>query len=192
MTEHGSARPGRVELPPGPWSQHEVLRPDWMPDEGATSLAEQMSAALPTPTGYDRDALRACIDACQDCARAATTCADACLGEEMVEELAGCIRTLLNVADVCEATGRVLSRRSGPDSALTKALLGACCSACRVGRAVCQEFLPIHDHCRICARACRLAERACRALLYPRGPDPDRNHDHPPPPPPTTTRSGAR
>ncbi len=169
MSEHGPLGP--MGLTPSSRLRVDVPAPGAMPaevaspDEASVSVAGQMFAALPTGLGYDRDVLRACIEAGQDCAQAATSCADACLAEEMVEELIDCIRTLLNVADVCEATARVLSRRSGPDHTLARALLGACWTACRDGRVVCEEFLPIHDYCRVCARACRQAERACRTLL---------------------------
>lgn len=124
-----------------------------------------MLAAISSDPAYDRAALCTCIEAVQDCAQATIACADACLDEEMVEELTGCVRTLINTADVCDVTARVLSRRTGPDRTLTRALLSACLAACRRAREVCEEFLPIHDHCRVCARACRAAERACRTLL---------------------------
>jgi hypothetical protein len=42
-------------------------------------------------------------------------CADACLGEEKVEMLRRCIRLNLDCADVCNATGRMLSRQQEPD-----------------------------------------------------------------------------
>ena len=92
-------------------------------------------------------------------------CADACLAEEMVEDLTGCVRTLLTTADICETTARVLSRRAGSDQVVVRALLTACWTACQAGREVSEEFAPIHYHCQVCARACRFGERACRALL---------------------------
>lgn len=132
------------------------------------SVVEQiLAAAAVDPAPYERAALRQGSEATQDCAQACLACADACLGEEMVEELTGAIRTLSNTADVCEVTARVLLRRSGPDDVSTRALLAACWSACHRAAQVCEEFLPIHDHCRVCARACRTAERACRVLLFP-------------------------
>lgn len=135
-------------------------------ETAADSMVEQiLAAAAVNPTTYDRVALRQCIEATQDCAQAAVACADACLAEEMVEELTGCIRTLSNTADVCEVTARVLLRRTGPDDSSTRALLAACWAACRRAREVCEEYLPIHHHCRVSARACRAAELACRTLL---------------------------
>jgi hypothetical protein len=128
-------------------------------------VVERMFATIPARIGTDRAVLRECIVATRACAQAATACVDACLGEEMVEELAGCIRILLTTADLCDVTARVLSRPADPDHTLTSALLSVCWAACHRARKVCEEFLPIHDHCRVCAAACRESERACQALL---------------------------
>src|SRR3712207_6972397 len=51
--------------------------------------------------------------------------------EEMVAELRTCIRTNLDCADVCDTTGRVLSRHTGYDANLTRAVLQACAAACK-------------------------------------------------------------
>lgn len=141
-------------------------------DDAVDSAVARMVAAMSTDPAFDRATLGACIEATQDCAQAAIACADACLSEEMVEELTGCIRTLINTADVCDVTARVLLRRTGPDRTLTRALLAACWAACRRAREVCEEFLPSHDRCRVCARACRTAERACHSLLASAGATP--------------------
>ncbi len=83
---------------------------------------EAMLDAYPADLGgIDKQALAACIDACLVCAQTCTACADACLSEEMVAELRKCIRTDLDCADVCAATGSVLSRHTGYDANLTGA-----------------------------------------------------------------------
>lgn len=69
-----------------------------------------MIEATPADTGLSAEVLAACIDACVDCAQTCTACADACLAEDMVADLRRCIRTNLDCADICEVTGRVLSR----------------------------------------------------------------------------------
>jgi hypothetical protein len=130
------------------------------------STAAQMLDTYPGERGgFDRDALAECIEACIACAQACTACADACLGEEMVAELRVCIRTDLDCADVCEATGRVLSRHTGYDANLTRAVLEACATACRSCGDECERHAGMHEHCRVCAEACRRCEQACRALL---------------------------
>jgi hypothetical protein len=115
--------------------------------------------------GIDRAALIACIDACVECAQACTACADACLSENMVADLTTCIRTNLDCADVCDATGRVLSRRTGYDANLTRAVLEACAAACKRCGDECGSHAEMHEHCRICAEVCRRCEQACRVLI---------------------------
>lgn len=96
------------------------------------TVASQMLETYPKDLGgVDRDKLRECIEACVECAQACTACADACLSEDMVAELTKCIRTNLDCADVCDATGRVLSRHTGYDANLTRAVLEACAAACK-------------------------------------------------------------
>lgn len=113
----------------------------------------------------DKKLLAACIDACFDCAQTCTACADACLGEQMVAELTKCIRTNLDCADICDSTGRVLSRHTGYDANLTRAVLLACATACRACADECGRHAGMHEHCRVCAEACRRCEQACRDLV---------------------------
>jgi hypothetical protein len=80
------------------------------------SVASDMVKAYPTEINLDRELLARCVDACIACAQACTACADACLSEEMTDELRKCIRTDLDCADICEVTGRVLSRHTGYDA----------------------------------------------------------------------------
>lgn len=115
-------------------------------------------------TNRDENVL-ACIDACLECAEVCTACADACLGEETVQELRRCITLDLGCADVCEATGRILSRRTGHDGELAQAVLRACAEACRLCGDECAQHAEMHDHCRVCAEICRRCEQACRRLL---------------------------
>ncbi|SNS34913.1 protein of unknown function [Geodermatophilus pulveris] len=130
------------------------------------TVASQMLDAYPADLGgIDKQQLAECIDACFECAQACTACADACLSEEMVAELGKCIRTDLDCADVCEATGRVLSRHTGYDATLTRSVLEACAAACKACGDECERHAGMHEHCRICAEACRRCETACRELI---------------------------
>ncbi|MEV8230822.1 four-helix bundle copper-binding protein [Streptomyces sp. NPDC079167] len=116
-------------------------------------------------SGMDRDKLIRCIEECVACAQACTACADACLSEEMVADLTKCIRTDTDCADVCRTTAAVLSRRTGYDAAVTRAVLQACATVCKVCGDECASHADQHDHCRVCADACRRCEQACDALL---------------------------
>jgi hypothetical protein len=130
------------------------------------SVAGQMLETYPQDLGgVDRDKLRACIEACYECAQACTACADACLSEDGVAEMAKCIRTDLDCADICETTGRVLSRHTGYDATLTRAVLDACATACKSCGDECESHAQMHGHCRVCAEVCRRCEQACRDLM---------------------------
>ena len=129
------------------------------------TMVRDMLEASPSPIGFDGDDLAACIQACIECAQACTACADACLGEDMVGHLLRCITIDLNCADICEATGRVLSRQTAYDPAMTRAALQACRDACRIYAEECEQHASMHEHCRLCGEACRRCEQACSRLL---------------------------
>lgn len=124
-----------------------------------------MLASYPAEINLDRTKLAATIDALIACSESCTSCADACLSEDMVAELTKCIRTNLDCADVCAATARVLSRHTGYDASISRTLLEACATACRACGDECGSHADMHEHCRICAEACRTCEQACRDLL---------------------------
>lgn len=113
----------------------------------------------------DKDILAECIEACFECAQTCTACADACLSEDMVAELTTCIRTDLDCADICETTGRVLSRQTGYDVTLIRSLLEACRTACQACGEECERHADMHEHCKVCAEACRRCEKSCTDLL---------------------------
>lgn len=115
--------------------------------------------------GIDRQKLADCIAACFECAQTCTACADACLSEDMVVELTKCIRINLDCADICAATGNILSRHTGYDANITKAVLEACAVACKTCADECEQHAGMRDHCRVCAEACRRCETACNELL---------------------------
>lgn len=132
------------------------------------SYARRMLETSPNNPPVDEAALAVlveCIEAVFDCAQACTACADACLAEDNVKELIRCIRLNQHCADVCGATGRILSRQESPE--LARVMLEACATACRLCGDECRrhaEGLGM-EHCRACAEACRRCEEACRRLL---------------------------
>ncbi|TGN64589.1 four-helix bundle copper-binding protein [Nocardioides eburneiflavus] len=130
-----------------------------------STTTTEMMKTHPTQSTIDRDLLAGCVAACVECAQACTACADACLGEEMVAELTTCIRTDLDCADICETTGRVLSRQTGYNASTTRAVLQACAQACASCAEECEQHAQMHEHCRICAEACRRCDDACNRVL---------------------------
>lgn len=129
------------------------------------TTATEMIKTYPAEINLDRELLARCIDACVSCAVACTACADACLSEEMVDQLRKSIRTDLDCADICAATGRVLSRHTGYDANLTTTVLDACAQACKSCGDECEGHADMHEHCRLCAQACQACEQACRDVL---------------------------
>lgn len=125
----------------------------------------EMMNTYPAEINLDRDLLARVVDTLAACSQACTACADACLSEDMVDELRKCIRTNLDCADICDTTARVLSRHTGYDANLTRAMLQACVQACRSCGDECAAHAGHHEHCRVCAEACRACEQACTELL---------------------------
>jgi hypothetical protein len=128
------------------------------------SAVMDMLRTRPGAPFTDDRALAECIDLCFECAEVCTTCADACLGEESVDALRRCVRRDLDCADVCEATGRLLSRPHEPDLEVLKSALDLAARACRSCGDECDRHADRHEHCRLCRDVCRRCEDACRRL----------------------------
>ena len=120
-----------------------------------------MLASHPKVHGSLPEPLALCIEACFHCAGICHSCADACLSEDMVKELAACIRLDLDCADVCFATGTLLLRRTGSNEEVMRRMLDTCAAACRACAEECERHADHHMHCKHCAQACRECERAC-------------------------------
>ena len=130
------------------------------------SYAKQLLDTYPRDINLDAGQLAATIDALSDCAQACTACADACIGEGDMQMLARCVRLNLDCADVCEATGRILSRQTATETQMLRTIVQACVEAC----GLCAEECENHsehgiEHCRMCAEACRCCEQACNSVL---------------------------
>jgi hypothetical protein len=80
-----------------------------------------------------------------------------------VKSLTQCIRTCLDCADVCAATGSLASRCTGTNEIVLKTMLDACAQACQLCGEECAKHASMHEHCKVCAEACRRCEQACQA-----------------------------
>lgn len=129
------------------------------------SLAKEMLDAYPGPVDVERSLLGEAIGVLFACAQACTASADACLAADQHRELIVCIRLNLDCADVCLATGRMLSRQTTYDINLARSLLVACAQACTSCGDECERHATTWEHCRLCADACRRGQEACRRLL---------------------------
>jgi hypothetical protein len=126
---------------------------------------KEMIAAHPDVHGNVNQSLIDAIDAAYSCAQTCTSCADACLAEEMVAQLRQCIRLNLDCADVCGTTATVGSRRTGSNEEVIRKMLDACIAACRLCGDECHRHASEHEHCRLCAEACRRCQTACQTAL---------------------------
>ena len=126
----------------------------------------QIISSHPEIGNDENDALLRCIEECYSCGQTCTSCADACLAEEMVAELRQCIRLNLDCADLCAAVGSVATRRTGQNVEVLAALLNACAVACRLCADECWKHSEQHQHCRICAEACRRCAEACSEAVH--------------------------
>jgi hypothetical protein len=79
------------------------------------TVTREMLDASPVPIEFGAEAVAAAVDACMVTSQACTSCANSCLAEDDVAEMARCIALCDDCADVCAATLRVLSRLFGAD-----------------------------------------------------------------------------
>ena len=138
------------------------------------AAAAEMLGTYPADLGkVDRDILIRCIEQCLSCAQAWTACADACLSEvdDQLPLLRKCIRSDADCADICGTTARIVSRHTGYDANLTRAVLQACATGCRSCGDECASHASQHEHCRVCAESCRRREQACQELIDALGRD---------------------
>ena len=124
---------------------------------------EQIIASHPDVRGSVNRALLEAIDEAYACAQACTSCADACLAEDMVAQLRQCIRLNLDCADVCAATATISTRRAGANEEVIRQMLDVCVTACGLCADECERHASKHEHCRICAEACHRCADACQA-----------------------------
>jgi hypothetical protein len=95
------------------------------------------------------------------CSLFCTSCADACVAEEM--DMAQCIRTCLDCADVCAATARLAVRRTAQNIDVLRSQLKTCIEACETCAAECENHG--NEHCALCAKMCRECADDCRKAL---------------------------
>lgn len=121
----------------------------------------KMIAAHPDVAGNLNEPLAQAVRHAMFCAAICNSCADACVAERM--DMRQCIRTCLDCADICEATYRVATRRTGSNEVVLREMLQLCITACDV----CAEESARHDndHCRRCAEMCRECADDCRAAV---------------------------
>ncbi|WP_345211702.1 four-helix bundle copper-binding protein [Mucilaginibacter gynuensis] len=96
-----------------------------------------------------------------DCVLACENCASACLQEDDVKMMAGCVSLDRDCADICALAARLLQR--GADISLQYLLL--CEEICRQCATECSKHE--HVHCQKCAEACNNCAQACHKYHEP-------------------------
>lgn len=126
---------------------------------------QEMLSTHPRQPAMGISAITSGIQAIFECADACVTCADACLAEQQVQMLVRCIRLNQDCAEICEVTGKILTRQVEPDNTVIRAQLQACIAACQACAQECDRHAQMHAHCRVCADACRECEEACMKMI---------------------------
>ena len=121
----------------------------------------KMIGLHPDVAGNPSDELTTAARHAMFCAALCTSCADACLAEEM--EMRQCIRSCLDCVDVCEAMTRIAVRRTGNNAEVVRTMLEACIRTCELCAEECERHE--HEHCRLCAQMCRECAGDCRSAL---------------------------
>jgi hypothetical protein len=127
--------------------------------------SQQMLEQYPAEITIDLKALAQAIDVLASCSQTCTACADACLSEDDVASSTRCIRDDLDCADICQTASRVLSRHTGYDAQVTRAVLQACIQSCSTCADSCGEHRDHHAHCATCEQVCRECVEVCTSLL---------------------------
>ncbi len=113
----------------------------------------------------DSEKMAAVIAAINICGQACTTCADACLNEQDIGPLVGCIRVNQDCADICNATSAILSRLTKGSPEVLKAAVEACAIIAGACADECEKHGDKHTHCRLCKAACISCEKECRNFM---------------------------
>jgi hypothetical protein len=114
------------------------------------SAIQQMIQTHPQDSWLDQEKLSQAIESLNECASTCTACADACLGEQMVAELAPCIRLNSDCADICLATSRILLRIGEPQRSVIRSLLQSCVAICEACGNECASHAEMHTLPRLC------------------------------------------
>lgn len=122
---------------------------------------EKMISLHPDVGGDANQALATAARHAMLCSLFCTSCADACLAEDM--DMQQCVRVCSDCADVCAATARLAVRRSGQDIGMLRAQLEICIRACELCAGECEGH--DHEHCKLCAQMCRECAGDCRDVL---------------------------
>ena len=127
-------------------------------------MIKEMIESHPVTSSFDTTELAECIMNCFSCAQVCNTCADACLSEDNVKDMIQCIRLNHDCADICSATGKMMSRLTSPSDEMLRDQIKACITACEICGNECSSHSKM-KHCTVCAQSCNECKKACEKIL---------------------------
>lgn len=119
----------------------------------------------PQTIGLNTRVLEQGVAACLDCATTLRSCADISLTRSDVASRRYLVRSLMDGADVCQVTARLLLRQTDPDPRLLRRQLEACLRACQVCDAESQRYALRPGPERLSSEACSACVESCKRLL---------------------------
>ncbi len=111
----------------------------------------------------DMGAMQECMESMNACSMAATMCAGADMGMGM--EMAKCAAMCSNMADMADATMRMMMRPAGMEPDVMKAMMMACMTMGKACAAECRMHADTDEMCRYCAMACDDMVMKCEAMM---------------------------
>lgn len=125
----------------------------------------EMIMTHPVKPQYDPESMDEFLLAVAACEQTCISCADACLAEEMRDQLVRCISINHDCADICMVTARLVARQTSPDLKVIQSQVQTLAMACHSCKEECRKHASMHEHCRICAEACARCADSCARLL---------------------------
>lgn len=122
-------------------------------------MMEAAKGTLPV----DLKELAHCIDECTDCGLTCTICAQDCLQEPHVADLARCIALNTQCAEACRATAGMLVHAQ-VEASQVRRQVELCAAICRACAQECGRMQDM-EHCRICAESCTRCADQCERVV---------------------------
>jgi len=130
-----------------------------------TAARDERDTFSTNDSGVNLDVLAEAMEALLDSERTSGACAAAMLTESDASNLATAISADLDTVVVVYAARTVLSRASGANSSIIRAVVEAAISAAERSNAECGKHASHHGHCGLCVQSTENTIKACRSLV---------------------------
>lgn len=123
--------------------------------------AEMMDMLAKEMAGMDMMTMQECMEACAACEQACTMCAGSMMGEDM----AMCNAMCMTMADMANATMRMMMRPAGMHRPSMMLMLEACMTMAKTCAEECMRHGEMNESCAMCAKVCMHCAMACEKML---------------------------